>query len=115
MAYADARDRRDKREILKEGESAVGTIVAIEAENGKYPAWRVTVEFQAINQTEPTRIQFQIRTRPRPQSWGDWSAFWGAPSQLDDIEVGRPISLHYPKQWPGLAVLDARPYAIRVG
>jgi hypothetical protein len=69
MAYADVRDRRDRRGILREGESAIGTILAVEAENGKYPAWRVTVEFQAINQTEPTRIQFQIRASARPQSW----------------------------------------------
>ena len=114
-AYAEIRERRYRRDIILHGESAMATIVAMKANSGRNTSWDVKVEFQAIDQAHPTRIEFRIPVRAQMASWGDWNSLLGQPESLNDFELGQLVPLHYPKKWPGLAVLDARPNASRVG
>jgi hypothetical protein len=114
-AYAEFRDKRYRRDIILHGEPAMATIVAMKPNSGRNTSWDVRVEFQAIDQTDLTRVEFRIRVRAQLASWGDWKSLLSQPESLDDFAVGQLVQIHYPKKWPGLAVLDARPNAIRVG
>ena len=113
--YAEVRDRRYRRDIILHGEPAMATIVAMKANAGRNSSWDVKVEFQAIDQADLTRIEFRIPVRAQMASWGDWKSLLGQPESLDDFEIGQLVPIHYPKKWPGLAVLDVRPNASRVG
>lgn len=112
--YTEVRERRSRREILLHGESAVGTVVERIGNSGGRTSWDITIDFQAKDHTEQTRIVMRIFVRSEMSSWGDWDSFLGRPKWLDDFQVGQSVPLHYPKQWPGLAVIDARPDALRV-
>jgi hypothetical protein len=114
VTYTELRERRFRREILLHGESAVGTVVGMKGNNGSRPSWDVTIEFQAKDHPEPTRIEMRIFVRSEMPVWGDWGSLLGPPQSVDELEVGKPVTLHYPKKWPGLAVIDSRPNALRI-
>jgi hypothetical protein len=112
--YTEVQERRSRRDILLHGVSALGTIVERKGNSGRRASWDITIDFQAKDHPEQTRIVMRIFVRSQMSSWGDWDSFLGLPEWLDDFQVGQSVPLHYPKQWPGLAIIDARPNALRV-
>lgn len=113
-AYTGSRERQSRRDILLNGESAVGTVVGRKGNGGGRASWDITIEFQAMDHPELTRIVMRIFVGSQMSSWGDWDSVLGLPKWLDDFQVGQSVPLHYPKKWPGLAVIDAKPNALRV-
>jgi hypothetical protein len=84
--------KRERRDILTNGQAAIGTVVAIDQiyPTGRYgPRYVVTVEFAPPDYSEPVRSQIT----------------YGA-SEVNKLGVYQQVPIHYRVQTPLEAVID---------
>jgi hypothetical protein len=84
--------RRDQRDILANGQSAIGTIVAIDViYRGKGGiTYGVTVEFTPPDYPEPVRTQIR----------------YAGSREVDKLGVYQQVPIHFREQMPTEAVID---------
>ena len=49
--------------------------MGMKGNSGRRPCWDVTIEFQAKDLPEPTRIEMRIFVGSQMPTWGDWQSF----------------------------------------